>query len=100
MAHAHLMLDTQGHKHRLRTCNTFSFSAATTIARTCPTVTFIRTLCVVVILLATKFYSPTNFTRDQIFRATKYYSVVQIKGDELGVYFNLQWRHGEMFTKV
>jgi len=34
MAHAHCMLDTKGYKHTLRICNTYCFSAATTVART------------------------------------------------------------------
>ena len=33
MAHKHFMLDTQGYKHTLRTCNTYCFSTATMVAR-------------------------------------------------------------------
>jgi hypothetical protein len=36
MAHAHCVLDTQGYKHILRTCNTYFFSMATINARTRP----------------------------------------------------------------
>ena len=32
MAHAHCMLDTQGYRHTLRICNTYSFSTATMVS--------------------------------------------------------------------
>ena len=34
MGHALVMLDTYGHKHTLRICDTYCFSAATMVART------------------------------------------------------------------
>jgi hypothetical protein len=82
MADAFFMLDTQGYKHTLRTCHSYCFSAPTIVARKRPNVTFICTLSVTLILLTTKYYSGD-----------------QIKGDEMGVYFNLQWRHGEFSKK-
>ena len=33
-AHAHCMLDTQGYKHTLRTCNKYCFSIATMVEQT------------------------------------------------------------------
>jgi hypothetical protein len=39
MAHAHCMLDTEGYKHALKICNTYSFSTATVVAGTRLTVT-------------------------------------------------------------
>ena len=57
MTHAHCMLDTKGYKHThthththtLRMCNNLCFSTATVVARTRPSVTFIRTLPVLLL---------------------------------------------------
>ena len=39
MAHAHGMLDNEGYRHTLRICNTYCFSTAKFVARTCLNVT-------------------------------------------------------------
>ena len=46
MAHAHCILDTKVYKHTLRMCNSYCFSTATMIARTCFNVGFyVRVHC-------------------------------------------------------
>jgi len=35
MVHAHFMLDSEGYKHALRICNTYCFSTASVVVRTC-----------------------------------------------------------------
>jgi hypothetical protein len=52
MAHAHFTLGTKGYRHTLRICNTYWFSAATTVVRTRHNVNVIRTLAVVFSLLS------------------------------------------------
>jgi len=47
MAHAHCMLDTQGYKYKLRTCNTHYFSTATMVAGMHLNVTFTYIACFV-----------------------------------------------------
>jgi len=49
MAHAYCMLDTWGYKHRLRICNTYSFSTATIVVQTCLNVTLYDIACLVYI---------------------------------------------------
>jgi len=44
VAHSHCMMDTLGYKYTLRLCNTYCFSIVTMVAKTCLSVTFIRTL--------------------------------------------------------
>jgi len=50
MARAHSMLDTDSYKHSLTIYNIYSSSNATMVARTCLSVTFIRTLPVLLSL--------------------------------------------------
>jgi hypothetical protein len=40
MAHGHCMLDTEGYRHTHRICNTYCFSTATMVKRTCLNVVF------------------------------------------------------------
>jgi len=35
-----------------------------------------------------------------ILLTTKYYSDYQIRGYEMGVYFNLQWKHGNVHKRL
>ena len=49
MAHSHGMLDTQGYKHTLRISNPYCFTTATVVIRTRHSVSFIRTLPVLLI---------------------------------------------------
>jgi hypothetical protein len=47
VVHAHCMLGNYSYRYTLRICNTYSFSVATMVTRTCLIVMYIRTLPIV-----------------------------------------------------